>query len=73
MLLPPPRPGDDLNDDDDIDIYDERGHLVLAEWTEDGYLVPARPRLEGQAALGGLRSGAWDRGGRSRSCDRGAW
>ena len=28
-------------DDDETYIYDQAGRLVLAEWTADGYLVPA--------------------------------
>jgi len=50
---PAPAPDDDPDDDDDGDtyIYDKHGRLVLAEWTWDGYLVPARPRLDHAAEL----------------------
>lgn len=44
--------GDEADDEgDETYVYDELGRLVLAEWTEDGRLVPAaRPAVVAAAA-----------------------
>jgi len=44
---------DQQQDEDDSPtyIFDEYQRLVLAEWTEDGYLVPAQPIVDHAAEL----------------------
>jgi hypothetical protein len=42
---------DDDGDDGETYIYDERGQLVRAEWTDDGRLVPATAAADHAAEL----------------------
>lgn len=49
---PPPAAASEEDDDEGPTyIYDEHHRLVLAEWTEDGYLVAAQPRMNHAAEL----------------------
>lgn len=68
--VPLPSPGADADDDGETWLYDDRGVLVLGEWTWDGRLIPASPARIDYAA--GLAVRGWQLGtnpaGPARCC-----